>query len=960
MKIKNEIFVGREAELDLFQQMLKEPYGDKRILLLLGGGGIGKTKLVNRMLSVKQELGVLISHEPIDLFSTDYRHIDGIQWKVKEVIEDLTGLKNESSPFTSWVEGKTDTSEKFYECLKAFCAKQPLALAFDTFEKLDKVASDWLFKGEPNGLQVPGLICIVAGREQDEEGEEKEGLEIYRKNVLVKEAIILGFTSDEANGFFAEITSEGRDYGDELLRAGGLSSESSNESGFEWVLSVTNGHPLRLEMVFRWLNTLLGNESLKGLTADQFEERLMMQVREFAERGQLDAGAGKQISWPVYDTLLCMAYITRRFNEGFLQYFIDQKLILLEDSSVTKRDVIESLEQYFFVKKRLSESNSHMIQLHDEMARLVRKYVWPYQDNSGEKKQALLEAVECFYNQLIADQPGEEGETLRVEKLYYTFQRNWKEGLLHWFELAEEGNANINKLLPGEIKKYLSGRYYNDEALVQVHSKIADIERNAGHLKQSVGHWERVKVLGEKNQREDWVVDASIGLFNCKWMAEPGQALDQYLKPAQVICEKQFPERLALIYYETGFAYRQMQDFDKAVEWYEKGIRTFQESPEDDPLEGILHNDTGYVYLNLGRWGEAAKYLNEGLDIREERLHKAEKRLRDVSTENKAQLLATRNQSVLFVGLSRNSLGEYHRYVTEMDEALKYYDEAYERFVEINDYYWQAKCLCARGETYRRLAWQAWEKEREDSVIQDNVKKARRDVEASLYLCEKYQLDDERDTASRRLGRLSHDLALMAHGRGEIELALAKLEEAYNYFKQGLEYAKKTKETLEELENLTELAFLADDSVVFYGRKAVPEYYRRAVDELEEGLKKHKKDPQRIYQYPVFEALWKMEQAAIALAKGDYPKALKGYVEAFKGLGVFPGYGHARYKQHFGHLTRQIEGLPKDEQEQWCKKFIEVWKKTKMTGREGRTLADDLLPDLVKWCNRLMKNIEKN
>jgi tetratricopeptide (TPR) repeat protein len=939
--------IGRETELALFREILKYPYGDKRILLLLGDGGIGKTKLVHQMLSIKPQLDILISPELIDLFSTDYRHIDGIQWKVKNIIEGLTGLRDESSPFAGWVKGKTDTSEMFCECLRAFCAENPLVLAFDTFENLDEVASDWLFKGGPNGLQVPGLICIVAGRKT-----EIEKLNVYLNNTLVESTFINGLTIDESREFFRKIENEFVDLLEASFGNAGLEGVSSPKKDIEWIWQLTNGHPLRLEMVFRWLGTLLEDTSLKDLTSDKFDELLMMQVRELAERGKLDAGARKKVSQPIYDMLLCMAHITRRFDEDFLQYFVNKKLIRLDDLSVTKKDIIDSLERYFFVKVRQGNSGHHFLQLHDEMARLIREYVWPYQDASGEKKQTLLDAVVKYYDQLIADSNGEETDLLRVEKLYYTFLRDWKEGLRQWFELAELGNENINKFLPGEIKKYLSDNYYNDEALVQIHSKIAEMEQNAGHIKQAVGHWEKVKELGENNQREDWVVGALIGLFK---MAEPKQALNQYLKPAQAICEKRFPERLALIYYETGFAHRQMQDFAKAVEWYEKGIRTFQELPEDDPLEGSLHNDTGYAYLNLGRWGEAAKYLKEGLDIREDRLHKTEKQLREASTENKAQFLAVRNQSAFFVGLSRNSLGEYHRYVTEMDEALIDYDEAYERFVGANDYYWQAKCLCARGETYRRLAWQAWEKEREDSVIQGYVEKARKDIEESLYLCEKYQLDDERDTAYRRLGRLSHDLGLMAHGRGEVKQALEKLDEAYQYFKQGLEYAKKTKETLEELENLTELAFLVDDSVVFYEREAVPEHYRRAVDELEEGLKKHKKDPQRIYQYPVFEALLKMEQAAIALAEGDYSTALKGYVDAFKGLGVFPGYGHARYKQHFGHLIRQIEGLPKDEQVRWCKKFIEEWKKTKMPGREGKTLADDLLPDLVKWCNHLLK-----
>jgi tetratricopeptide (TPR) repeat protein len=352
--------------------------------------------------------------------------------------------------------------------------------------------------------------------------------------------------------------------------------------------------------------------------------------------------------------------------------------------------------------------------------------------------------------------------------------------------------------------------------------------------------------------------------------------------------------------------------------------------------------------------------LKEALDIREEQLQSDKKQLREASSENTARLSAARNQSALFVGLSRNTLGEYHRYVGELDEAVKDYDEAFQRFGEVNDYYWQAKCLCARGETYRRLAWQAWERERDESVVQGFSNQAQEDITESLYLCEKYQLDDERDTAYRRLGRLSHDRGLIAQRQNNLAQARENLEEAYQYFRRGLEFARKTRETLEELENLTELAFLADDAIVMYRNERVPEHYQGTVKELEKALKKHKKDAQRIYQYPVFEALMKMEQAAIAYAEGDYRTALKGYVEAYKGLGIFPGYGHTRYSQHLGHLTKQIANLPKDEQVRWCKKFIDVWKKTEIPGRDGQTLAEALLPDLVKSCNKILKGLDNN
>ena len=141
--------------------------------------------------------GILAATEPIDLFSTDYRHIDGIQWKIKEIIDVVPVLNGQPSPFASFVKDQTDTSEKFHECLKEFCATHPLVLAFDTFENLDQVAGYWLFSSDDGGLQVPGLLCIVAGRDR-EIGE----IDTYRKKPFVKEIRVSGFTLKEGGRVF--------------------------------------------------------------------------------------------------------------------------------------------------------------------------------------------------------------------------------------------------------------------------------------------------------------------------------------------------------------------------------------------------------------------------------------------------------------------------------------------------------------------------------------------------------------------------------------------------------------------------------------------------------------------------------------------------------------------------------------------------------------------------------------
>ncbi len=954
-------FVGRKKEKEIFQSLLTNPYGDKRIALILAGGGQGKTLLVRELLEQAGKNNLLAPENPIDLFATEYRNIDGLQWKIKEVIESLPELTGKPSPFASWIKGETDTSENFYDCLQAFCVKHPLVLAFDTFENLDTVASNWLFNDEKGGLQVPGLICIIAGRT---EGREEEELDEYRtKNPLVREIPISGFTFEDTRDFYRNIVGEpSGPFGDEdeLRNVLGMEASDPIDTGIERVWKITEGHPLKLEMAFRWPGDILSVNSLVELSAIKYEEKLMQQVQEWGQSGGFSVGS-LPVAQPVFETLLCMAHVTRRFNMQFLDFLIKERFVNFGDSKAGNDEVLAFMKRYFFVKRREEGTEeSEVVQLHDEMARLVRKYIWGGLDSSGERRFELFSAVIRFYDGLIAQASGNLKDTLQVEQLYYTLQqdraksgkRSWDEiGLRRWFELAELGSENIKKLLSGEIKRYI--KEYDVETQVKIHSKLAEIERNANHIKQALGHWEEVKKLGSKN--DAWVVDALVGGFNCICKEKPEEALSNYLELALKICEKKYPERLAWMYYEKGFAYRHMQKLEKAVHWYKEALREFQDNPDDSPLEGILHNDAGYVYLQWGRWGDATKNLNEALDIRKARLREAKKRLDAIRPEAKARLEVEYSQSDLFVGLSYNTLGEFHRFADDLEEAFKNYNEAYKIFDRLGNYYWQAKSLGARGETQRRLALQEWQSQKDSPVFQEHFKKAFEDIEQSLYLCEKYQLDDERDTGYRRLGRLLHDRAMTLNIETP-ESFKKDLEDAYENLQQGLRYAKETGDVLEELENLTELAFLADDAISILSEDEAPRY-KEAVRKLEKALKDHKNDRSRIYVYPVFEALLAMEQAALDLADKKYSQALEGYVKAFKRLGTFPGYGHARYKLHFNHLTSQIMRLDKEEQAKWCRRFIKEWKETKMPGRVGRFLADDLLPDLVKWCNRTLKNL---
>jgi tetratricopeptide (TPR) repeat protein len=950
-EIESGNFVGREVEVNEFRQTIKQGVGGGQILLISGSGGIGKTMLLKRMLAEARSLNVPAPRDPLDLFSTDLRNIDAIQLRVIETIEDLTGWKGLESPFAEFRKPNQDTGEQFNQCLRAFCKKQPLVLAFDTLESLEPLAGNWLFESGVDGLQVPGLYCLIAGRS------EMMDLPRYRSYPLVREIQLSGLTSQEAQSLYQRISNElGQvDLLDGLLAAAGIrKGETEREiEGFDWIWKITQGHPLRLEMAIRWAGTLLQEDSLVKIEASKFEEKLMKQFLELGERGLLDVGS-LRISRPLFDTLLCMAYVTRRFDERFLQFLTRERLIHVDDSQVMTADILENLERYFFVKRRIGGGGEYILQLHDEMARLMRSYVWPYIDVTGSEKSRLLRAVLRFYDGLIElEEDFEDRNILRVEQLYYALQYDpMKTGRRLWFALEELDDPYVNNLLPGEIRSYIAR--FDLETQFEVLERIAQNEQDANHWHQARGHWLDARKLAEEHQRDDWMASVLFGLANCE--RDVSKTLKAY-HTARLFCEKKAPQYLANVYYNLGFTYRRMQNVSKAIDWYRKARAAFRKYPSEPGLEAKIANDLGYAYSLVGDWEEGRKNLREGIRIRQFLFPQheiAENELASMMNNERAGNL----RKVCFqLGLSYNTLGEVYRHDDDLDEAMQFYSEALKLFRVTNNHHWQARALFSRGETYRRIARNRY-RTADEKNFRESMRKAREDIEESLYLCEKYQVRDERDTANRRLGQVLDDLAMHALEAGDRTMFHEYLEQAKARFEAGLKYARETHDSFEELLNLSELAFMIDDIESSPGSKELPPEYRGRLAEFKLGLDKHRKDPYRIYQFPVLENLYKLVHAAWLFQEGKWRKARDLYLEGFVGLASSPGYGRRRYKEQFPYLTEQIMKLPANEAKTWCEAFIDAWETTPVPGRKDRTLADDVLPDLVVWCRHQLRNIE--
>lgn len=416
-------FVGREQEIQIFQEILKGPRGAQRVLFIQGDGGIGKTRLARRLLEEASRLGsaVVIVPEPIDVISTDYRHIDGLQAKIATELETLVGQQ----AFADF--RKRPTSEQFHACLEALCRNQVVVLALDTFEHLHgDVAGDWVLSDDERGLQVPGLVCIAAGR-----------LPCPNKS-FIRQLQLSGFNVDEALSLYKAVLAEYRELFSEMT--GGPDLGDVTQLINELTLK-TRGHPLLLELAFKWLD--LDVDRLKGLSESDFREALMLRAQQLGSEGLLDVG-DLHISKPVFDALVCMSYLDRRFDPWFLERLIDDGFIELDTGphapsrEAQMRGILDNLQKYFFVKVRereLAQDGQVMdIHLHDEMAHLVEKYLWPnWIGPKGKSRDDLARSVISWYEERIGevsptavietDDPRTElQDILRVEHLHYVLK----------------------------------------------------------------------------------------------------------------------------------------------------------------------------------------------------------------------------------------------------------------------------------------------------------------------------------------------------------------------------------------------------------------------------------------------------------------------------------------------------------------------------------------------------------
>ncbi|MBN2006245.1 MAG: hypothetical protein JXA21_23015 [Anaerolineae bacterium] len=193
-------FVGREEELSIIREHL-QAWGTRCVIFIVGGGGIGKTRLLN-------EVGVQFSGLPkISLKIPAIIDFDDDRYKFRDNVKFALARQIDASVFTPYFEAfhdlrlteeqwddanvsivtrKATAAERaFIESFNIVLRKSRIVLRFDTTDAVslnDSLVLKYLFDMV---TQLENIVMLVAGRNADEIYEQVKN-DLGRNAILVQ------------------------------------------------------------------------------------------------------------------------------------------------------------------------------------------------------------------------------------------------------------------------------------------------------------------------------------------------------------------------------------------------------------------------------------------------------------------------------------------------------------------------------------------------------------------------------------------------------------------------------------------------------------------------------------------------------------------------------------------------------------------------------------------------------
>jgi len=858
------------------------------VLAIAGGGGIGKTRLLEQMLAISQAYGTVHSGL-IDFYYTDLQTETGLLNAIGSRVgfEHFPQLPQAlercgTGPAPVREEMLNIAVGHFVSGLRELAAGRTVVLFFDTFEKATEtgVARWFLEKVLP---QMRGsAVVVLAGRNTfrlADDGDEATGAEGYVPAIIplspeqVHLLSLASFSLSEVHHYLREYLIR-RGVGDVPQR---YADPEKPPPEVRIIWEKSEGHPVLVALAADWLA-----EWGTGALAD---------IRELPHRQSKRALVLKvlDLETPEDQAVMRMAHVYYRFDAEILDAIYPE----LREKGFAPGQVIQNLSRLSFVKYWPETGNCV---LHDEMQRLIERYVWDEIDPTAEVRREISAEVVKYYDQAITKESDERFRwSLEAERMYHRLYSNLEKGRAEfWHQMDEAWSTYRLDLMRMLLSKGEEVNTRLRDSLLSVLWRAArawvdldewDLER-ARERAQSVlddpacTQLTRATALAALGVYADRKGDGDLAIERCQEAVRLYRDLEKRLVQGKALPTEHGIPRLKGVRAEIsvllnfiGIAHRRKGLLDEAVVYYNQAREVARQEEDPEWLAASLNN-IGNIERLRGNLPLARSLCEQALRYRKW-LHREQPEVAYLHD----------------VGLSYSTLGLILRDMAEYDQAQEQFEQAEEIFEELRfrlGLVWSA----------RNLGWVSYL--RGKSTDNENAQRKCFEEALSHYarsrqVCEEFRIELELPNLLNRIGIAQR--------------ALGDIEMAQQTFTRSLELARdygdnpfiannlvRLAEMVYATGDLKQVAAYADELCQFKGQGF---HFGLAYAEMEELL------------------------AQIALDAGEYEEAFRHIGEDYTHLARLNRW---RFNRKISVLREFFEALPDDERRRRCgEQLIRFW-----------------------------------
>lgn len=877
-------FVNRQKELKVIRQAIAE-VGKRQVVLVHGHGGIGKTRLLQKVRKEYASASSLVITDVLDLYEPELRVPVRWEHRVARQIEEGESFAEFRAEYREWLEVESRgvsaetlgrvrerVDEAFIQGFNRIAAEMRIILLLDTLEEVQRVGTLW-----PHFLdlmvKLDNVVWIISGRRCDEARAEVEA-RIGSQNVYW--LALGGFSQKAAEEYFDEY----------FKRPSVVSLDPEMQ---EKIRLLTDGRPILIALAITWLENELPLPEIEDKSVDELQTMTEEALDELKEEVK-QALVRRLLAFAntVDKVVLNMAWVERRFNANILNYLM----------AVSESDVLEQLAFLPFMKIRPGENYV----LHDEMRDMIVECVWPSVDPDGTLRKRIDQMMVDYYAQEIErlkarvneqkreqekarqskdmqaelqaferlSEADRQRDILEVEQLFYTLRADLEQGVEQFINAYDWATADykmiFRAMLWDEIQRFEErfGGTRGFRVDIRGAEHLLDIGNAPAAQEKGTEVLERFARTGEER------IETLVHLGNCALrLGRPIEARDFYSQ-ARDICDKQgLQSWRATVGNGLGLAYRSSGDWDEAAKHYRESVSVCEQFSSPPHHLASALNNYAYVLGLRGNYEEAIALCEQALSLRKD-------------------LELWRS-----VGHSYSTLGELYRYQQHYERAFESYNQALRIFEEQDDREWLA------------VVYQEWAIAK---AYAGELEEAWTSIQGALELCERYNI---------------RALPWALNRAGRITLARSEYDHSERFLRRGIAEAEKA----------GDVWFLLATTVELMESKYARFQKKRDIN-IQELRTEFEKLASRVEEYEReqygFRDLFGRTQRILGHVwydLGNYDRALRCYKEAYPLIasGYYGSHGLHELPNELEELGKRVDALAPATAICWCDELREAW-----------------------------------